>query len=93
MPRIIPRESKIKIAVVGCGRISQKHFEAINAHDQDLELVAVCDSDEKQLKAAVEKYKVKGFETLRELLKESDAHLITLCTPRPSAVPVVIAIL
>ena len=81
MPRIIPKDSKIKIAVVGCGRISLKHFEAIKAHKKDLELVAVCDSDEKQLKAAVDAHGVKGYTDLRQLLKESDAHIITICTP------------
>ena len=81
MPRIIPKDSKIKIAVVGCGRIALKHFEAIKAHDKDLELVAVCDTDAKQLKAAVDAHGVKGYADLRELLKESDAHIITICTP------------
>lgn len=81
MPRIISRDSKIRIAVVGCGRISLKHFEAINAHNKDMELVAVCDNDDAQLKAAVDKYCVKGYPTLRELLSESDAHIVTLCTP------------
>jgi UDP-N-acetyl-2-amino-2-deoxyglucuronate dehydrogenase len=81
MPRIIPNDAKIKIAVVGCGRISQKHFEAIKAHHKDLELVAVCDSNEQQLQAAAEKHGIKGYSTLRQLLKKSDAHLMTLCTP------------
>ncbi len=30
---------KIKIGLVGCGRISGKHFEAIDAHADQLELV------------------------------------------------------
>jgi len=81
MPRVIPRDSKIKIAVVGCGRISKNHFEAIKAHDHDLELVAVCDNDDVRLQAAVDNFKVQGYSTLRELLNESDAHLIALCTP------------
>lgn len=81
MPRIIPKDSKIKIAVVGCGRIAKNHFEAIKAHHHDLELVAVCDTNETQLQAAVDKYKVAGYPTLRDLLKGSDAHLIALCTP------------
>lgn len=81
MPRIISRDSKIKIAVVGCGRISAKHFEAINAHQKDMELVAVCDSDSEKLNEVSKKYGVKGYSTLREMLKKSDAHIVTLCTP------------
>lgn len=81
MQRIIPKEKKIRIAVVGCGRISDKHFEAIKAHSKDLELVSVCDSDRKQLDAAVNKTGVQGFDDLRELLKQTDTDLVALCTP------------
>jgi UDP-N-acetyl-2-amino-2-deoxyglucuronate dehydrogenase len=81
MPRIIPKEEKIRIAVVGCGRISQKHFEAIDVHNKDMQLVAVCDTDDHQLQQAVTKTGAKGYSTLRDLLKDSDAQLITLCTP------------
>ena len=35
----------IRIALVGCGRISRNHFEAIEKVD-GLQLVAVCDVDE-----------------------------------------------
>lgn len=31
-----------KIGLVGCGRISKKHFEAIYQNKEKLELVAVC---------------------------------------------------
>jgi UDP-N-acetyl-2-amino-2-deoxyglucuronate dehydrogenase len=36
---------KFKIALVGCGRISAKHFEAIYENREHLELVAICDTD------------------------------------------------
>jgi len=41
--KIIDR--KIKFAILGCGRISPKHFEAIQQHSDNAELVAVCDTD------------------------------------------------
>ena len=34
----------IRVAFVGCGRISERHFDAINELRNDLELVAVCDT-------------------------------------------------
>jgi len=34
---------KIRIAVVGCGRISKNHFLAIEKHQESIELAAVCD--------------------------------------------------
>lgn len=32
--------SKIKVAIVGCGRISKNHFNAVVEHKEALELVA-----------------------------------------------------
>lgn len=35
--------SKLKIAIIGCGRISYKHVEAVVNNYSEIELVAVCD--------------------------------------------------
>lgn len=72
---------RIRIALVGCGRIAQKHFEAIAAHRERLELVAICDTDPAALQAAVGRTGVRGFESLDELLAGSDAEVVVLCTP------------
>ena len=40
--QVIPADRPIRLALIGCGRISKNHFEAI-AKVHDLELVAVCD--------------------------------------------------
>jgi UDP-N-acetyl-2-amino-2-deoxyglucuronate dehydrogenase len=74
-------ERKIRIALVGCGRIAQKHFEAIAAHRERIELVAVCDTDPGALAAAVARTGARGFDSLDELLTESDADVVALCTP------------
>ena len=37
---------KINIALVGCGRISQKHILAIISQNKRCELVAICDNNE-----------------------------------------------
>lgn len=74
-------DRRIKIALVGCGRISPKHFEAISKHEKDLQLVAVCDNQPERLNQAVEKYRVAGYRTLEEMLDKSDADLVVLCTP------------
>ena len=34
---------KIRAAIVGCGRISKKHFEAIEKHKENIELLAICE--------------------------------------------------
>jgi UDP-N-acetyl-2-amino-2-deoxyglucuronate dehydrogenase len=72
---------RIRIAVVGCGRIATNHFNAIESHKERLQLVAVCDSDARALQAAQDKYKVPGYDSLAALLESSDADVFALCTP------------
>ena len=79
-PYRIP-DRKIRFAVVGCGRISDRHFDAIRQHIDRAELVAVCDSDEAALQAASTQLGVKGYASLDELLAASDCDVITVCTP------------
>jgi UDP-N-acetyl-2-amino-2-deoxyglucuronate dehydrogenase len=72
---------RIRIAVVGCGRISANHFNAIEAHKDSLQLTAICDTDKQALHAAETKYGVTGYDSLAALLDASDVDVVTLCTP------------
>jgi UDP-N-acetyl-2-amino-2-deoxyglucuronate dehydrogenase len=75
------QDRRIKIAVVGCGRIAANHLKAIAAHERDLELIGVCDTDPSALRNAVQQYHVPGHATLGELLEKNSADLVALCTP------------
>ncbi|HEC85179.1 MAG: gfo/Idh/MocA family oxidoreductase [Candidatus Parabeggiatoa sp. nov. 2] len=72
---------KIKIALIGCGRISAKHFEAIKTHNDSLELVAVCDSNPIALEKATQESGVSGYSNLDTLLKNTELDLAAICTP------------
>ncbi|MCG9729302.1 Gfo/Idh/MocA family oxidoreductase [Shewanella sp. Isolate13] len=72
---------KIKIAIVGCGRISKNHFGSIEQLDNEFELVAVCDNNPTVLAEHTAQYKVPGYLSLDELLEKEDIDLVTLCTP------------
>jgi len=74
-------DRKIRIAVVGCGRVSQNHFAAIARHTDKLELNAVCDVDAERLNQHMAEYKVSGFSRYEDLLRESGCDLVSLCTP------------
>lgn len=75
------RGRKIKIAVVGCGRISKNHFASIEKHADNLELVAVCDSDPAVLSAHVAQYRVAGFSSFEEMIRRTECDLVAICTP------------
>ena len=78
-PRISGR--RIRFAVVGCGRISGKHLEALQAHAERAELVAVCDCDAAALAAAQAATGVPGYASLDQLLADSAADVVVLATP------------
>lgn len=77
----IYKDRKIRIGVVGCGRISASHFKAIEAHGSDLLLSAVCDTDPTALRAATELYNVGGYTSLADLLDSAEVDVVALCTP------------
>ncbi len=71
----------IRFALVGCGRISANHVEALLQHAGRAELVALCDNRPEALAAAVAKTGVTGFVSLEALLAGSDADIVVLATP------------
>jgi len=72
---------KLRLALVGCGRIAANHFGAMETHADHIELVDVCDIDPVALKGAVERTGAKGHRQLAEMLKATTADLVVLTTP------------
>jgi UDP-N-acetyl-2-amino-2-deoxyglucuronate dehydrogenase len=79
-PNLSP-SGKIRFALVGCGRISRKHIDALREHGRHAELVAVCDTDAGALAAASAELGVPGYPSLDALLSASDADAVVLATP------------
>jgi UDP-N-acetyl-2-amino-2-deoxyglucuronate dehydrogenase len=74
-------ERKIKVGIVGCGRISKNHFGSIEKHGDELELAAICDIDSTVLAEHAEKYRVPAYRDLEEMLEKEQLDLVSLCTP------------
>jgi len=74
-------ERKIRIAVVGCGRISKNHFGSIEKHQDNIELVSICDVQQDVLSEREATYKVKGYLDLSDMLENEDLDLVAICTP------------
>jgi UDP-N-acetyl-2-amino-2-deoxyglucuronate dehydrogenase len=70
----------IRIALVGCGRISQNHFDAIAKVD-GLALSAVCDVVEARAREAGERLNVPAFTNYQQMLASAEADAVTICTP------------
>ena len=74
-------EKKIRFGLVGCGRISNNHFEAIKKLSDKIELVSVCDIIPERADEAAQKNCTAPFYSLDDMLKNSDAEIISICTP------------
>ena len=57
--------NNIKFGLIGCGRISAKHFEAI-AQIENAEIISCCDIIEKKAKETSEKHNIKTVARLGE---------------------------
>jgi len=82
MPAAFPiTDRPIRFAMVGCGRISANHFDALAQHAPRAELVAVCDNRAAALEAAVARTGVRGFASLDSLLAGCEADVVVIATP------------
>jgi UDP-N-acetyl-2-amino-2-deoxyglucuronate dehydrogenase len=70
---------EINFAIIGCGRIAQRHAEIIN---NTAKLKAVCDIKPDKAGDFASKYKCAGYLSIDELLKnEPSIDVISICTP------------
>ena len=71
----------MRVGVVGCGRISKNHFASLEEHAEDIDLIAVCDTDHERLTEHQSRYDVPGYVHMEDMLAQRDLDLVVLCTP------------
>ena len=70
---------KLKFAIIGCGRIAQRHAEHINRLGV---LVAVCDIEQAKADTLAQQYKASAYYSIKDLLaKEKSIDVVAVCTP------------
>ena len=75
-------DRKVRFAVVGCGRISKNHFDALRQHAARAEVVAVCDTNAVALDSAVALTGARGYKSLDAMLSaSSDIDCVVLSSP------------
>lgn len=76
--------SKLRVALVGCGKIADQHFWAIN-RIPFAEVVGVCDSEVLMAEQLAERHSVGRFsDDLSELLKDVRPDVVHITTPPQS---------
>ena len=71
---------RVRIALVGCGRISRSHLEAIDAI-AGMELAAVCDVVPDRAEQAGRAYGVPAFTSYEAMLSDAACDVVAVCTP------------
>jgi UDP-N-acetyl-2-amino-2-deoxyglucuronate dehydrogenase len=69
---------RIKFAIVGCGRIAQRHAEHIEKVGT---LVAVCDNMPEKATAMAQKYGAIAYTNLEDLLTNKEIDVVSICSP------------
>jgi UDP-N-acetyl-2-amino-2-deoxyglucuronate dehydrogenase len=75
-------DQRLRFAIVGCGRISGFHLEALAANKDEAEVAAVCDVVPERAEAAARKAGgVPWFTNLDDMLRAGGFDVVSVCTP------------
>jgi UDP-N-acetyl-2-amino-2-deoxyglucuronate dehydrogenase len=74
--------SKIKTAIIGCGKVSHLHATALSEAENS-DFTAVYSRNLKKAEDFASKYGVKGYDNIAKMIKESGIEAVVVCTPHP----------
>lgn len=78
------RETMIRVAIIGCGKIADAHAEQIQ-RISGCEIVGVCDSEELMARQLSERFHIKyHFTDVRQLLEKTHPNVVHVTTPPQS---------
>ncbi|MFN8579838.1 MAG: Gfo/Idh/MocA family oxidoreductase [Gemmatimonadaceae bacterium] len=72
--------ASFRIALIGCGRISRNHFDALAKID-GLSLTGACDVVESRARAAGDEFTVPWFTSYEKMLDRVECDVVAVCTP------------
>lgn len=72
----------MKFALVGCGRIAQRHAELLGGnHIAGAQLAAVCDIIPEKAQLLADKYGVPAYTNMHDMMQKADIDVISVLTP------------
>jgi len=72
--------SKVRFAIIGCGRIAYRHIEAIKANE-NAELAALCDLNVNKANERNKEANVAVYQNYNEMLRKEDIDVVNIMTP------------
>jgi UDP-N-acetyl-2-amino-2-deoxyglucuronate dehydrogenase len=70
----------LRFALIGCSNIAVKHVEALK-QIPEATLVAACDVIEDKARAFGEKYQIRSYQNVHNMLKSEDVDVVSVLTP------------
>ena len=77
---MLENNRKLRVGVIGCGRISVMHFVSIGSISE-VELVACCDIKKDRADSAAQEYGIKAYTSYEEMLDTEHLDAVHLCLP------------
>lgn len=74
----------IRLGFIGCGKISEKHFAALEEHikkSSKIKVTAVCDINEDRAQAAADRMNSKAYTDIDIMLTNEEFDIVTVATP------------
>ena len=75
--------NKIRTAIVGCGKVGHTHAQVLKALPES-EFVAVSSRSTERATAFAEKYGVRAYRDVGEMVRDADVQVAVICTPHPA---------
>lgn len=73
---------KIKTGIIGCGKVAHTHALAYK-NIENSDFTAVCDMNPERAKNFAEKYGVKYYTNITDMIKSEAIQAVSVCTPHP----------
>lgn len=80
---------KLGVGVIGVGFWGRNHAR-VYSENENVRLMAVCDTDERKAKTIGEKYGVRWYTREEDFLKDEDVDALSICTPTKTHADIVI---
>ncbi|RZT60725.1 putative dehydrogenase [Microcella alkaliphila] len=85
---------RYRTTIIGTGAIAHAHADAVAAHAERFELVAVCDLDAERGREFADRHRASAvFDDAERMIAETRPDFVQICTPPGSHVPLMIAAL
>ena len=69
-------KKQLKVGLIGCGRISERHASVLTDLAEQFRLLSVCDIQEDRLKKIAQKYNCKSYSNHKEMVKNERLDVV-----------------